>query len=32
VVDAIAGVETNHKDKPVAPVVMNRVYIEELAA
>ena len=32
VVDAIASVETNHKDKPVEPVVMNRVYIEELAA
>ena len=32
VVDAIAAVETNHKDKPVEPVVMNRVYIEELAA
>ena len=32
VVDAIANVERNHKDKPLQPVVMNRVYIEELAA
>lgn len=32
VVDAIANVERNHKDKPLEPVVMNRVYIEELAA
>ena len=29
VVDAIAETETNHKDKPVDPVVMSRVYIEE---
>jgi len=32
VVDAIAESETNHRDKPVDPVVMNRVYIEEAAA
>jgi cyclophilin family peptidyl-prolyl cis-trans isomerase len=32
VVDAIAGVERNHSDKPLEPVVMNRVFIEELAA
>jgi cyclophilin family peptidyl-prolyl cis-trans isomerase len=32
VVDAIAEVETNPKDKPVEPVVMNRVYLEEMAA
>src|SRR5688572_7966318 len=32
VVDAIAGVERNQKDKPLEPVVMNRVYIEEAAA
>jgi cyclophilin family peptidyl-prolyl cis-trans isomerase len=31
VVDKIAEVETNHKDKPVEPVVMERVYIEEAA-
>jgi cyclophilin family peptidyl-prolyl cis-trans isomerase len=29
VVDKIAESQTNHKDKPVEPVVMNRVYIEE---
>src|SRR5437868_7117042 len=29
VVNAIAGVSTNQKDKPHEPVVMNRVYIEE---
>lgn len=32
VVDAIASVDRNHSDKPLVPVVMNRVYIEELAA
>ena len=32
VVDSIATVERNHSDKPLEPVVMNRVYIEELAA
>ena len=32
VVDAIASVERNHSDKPLEPVVMNRVFIEELAA
>ncbi len=32
VVDAIANVERNQNDKPLEPVVMNRVYIEELAA
>ncbi|QYO66323.1 peptidylprolyl isomerase [Leptolyngbya sp. 7M] len=31
VVDAIANVERNAKDKPLEPVVMNRVYIEEAA-
>lgn len=31
VVDAIANVPTNHSDKPIDPVVMNRVYIEEAA-
>lgn len=31
VVDAIANVPTNHNDKPIDPVVMNRVYIEEAA-
>jgi cyclophilin family peptidyl-prolyl cis-trans isomerase len=31
VVDKIAEVETNQKDKPVEPVVMERVYIEEAA-
>jgi cyclophilin family peptidyl-prolyl cis-trans isomerase len=29
VVNAIAEVETNQNDKPVEPVVMQRVYIEE---
>jgi cyclophilin family peptidyl-prolyl cis-trans isomerase len=29
IVDAIAETETNHKDKPVDPVVMNKVYVEE---
>src|SRR6478735_2932091 len=29
VVDAIAGVQTNQSDKPLEPVVMNKVYIEE---
>jgi cyclophilin family peptidyl-prolyl cis-trans isomerase len=29
VVDKIAEVETSQKDKPVEPVVMERVYIEE---
>jgi cyclophilin family peptidyl-prolyl cis-trans isomerase len=28
-VDKIAEVETNHKDKPVEPVVMEKVYVEE---
>ena len=32
VVDAIANVERNHNDKPLEPVVMNRVHIEELAS
>jgi len=32
VVDAIANVERNHKDKPLEPVVMSRVYIEEQAS
>jgi cyclophilin family peptidyl-prolyl cis-trans isomerase len=31
VVDKIAEVETSQKDKPVEPVVMERVYIEEAA-
>lgn len=31
VVDAIANVERNAKDKPLEPVVMNRVFIEEPA-
>ncbi|QQS33278.1 MAG: peptidylprolyl isomerase [Acidobacteriota bacterium] len=31
VVDAIAGVARNQNDKPLEPVVMNRVYIEEAA-
>jgi len=30
VVDAIAAVERNPNDKPLEPVVMERVYIEEL--
>ena len=29
VVDAIAAVQTNQNDKPLEPVVMNKVYIEE---
>ena len=29
VVDAIAAVERNASDKPLEPVVMERVYIEE---
>jgi cyclophilin family peptidyl-prolyl cis-trans isomerase len=29
VVDAIANVQTNEKDKPLEPVVMERVFIEE---
>lgn len=29
VVNEIAGVQTNQNDKPLDPVVMNRVYIEE---
>ena len=29
VVDQIASVQTNQNDKPLEPVVMNRVYIEE---
>ncbi len=32
VVDAIASVERNPSDKPLEPVVMNRVYIEESAS
>lgn len=32
VVDAIATVDRNPNDKPLEPVVMNRVYIEELAS
>lgn len=32
VVDAIANVPTNANDKPLEPVVMNRVYVEELAS
>ncbi|MEW6362321.1 MAG: peptidylprolyl isomerase [Pyrinomonadaceae bacterium] len=32
VVDAIANVPVNSSDKPLEPVVMNQVYIEELAA
>lgn len=32
VVDAIASVERNPSDKPLEPVVMNRVYIEEAAS
>ncbi len=30
VVDAIASVDRNHNDKPLEPVVMSRVYVEEL--
>jgi cyclophilin family peptidyl-prolyl cis-trans isomerase len=29
IVDAIAAVQTNQNDKPLEPVVMNKVYIEE---
>jgi len=29
VVNAIAEVDTNHRDKPLEPVVMKKVYIEE---
>lgn len=29
VVDQIASVQTNQNDKPLEPVVMNRVYVEE---
>jgi cyclophilin family peptidyl-prolyl cis-trans isomerase len=32
VVDTIAETETTHNDKPVDPVVMNKVYIEDGAA
>ncbi|HJS50923.1 MAG TPA: peptidylprolyl isomerase [Pyrinomonadaceae bacterium] len=32
VVDAIANVDRNSNDKPLQPVVMNRVYIEEQAS
>jgi cyclophilin family peptidyl-prolyl cis-trans isomerase len=32
VVDAIANVDRNPNDKPLEPVVMNRVYIEEAAS
>lgn len=32
VVDAIAEVATNPNDKPLEPVVMNRVYVEEPAS
>ena len=32
VVDAIANVDRNPNDKPLEPVVMNRVYIEEPAS
>jgi cyclophilin family peptidyl-prolyl cis-trans isomerase len=32
VVDTIAESETNDRDKPIDPVVMNRVYIEEAGA
>ena len=31
VVDAIADVQTNERDKPLQPVVMNRVYVEDAA-
>ncbi len=30
IINAIAEVETNHNDKPVEPVVMQKVYIEEV--
>jgi cyclophilin family peptidyl-prolyl cis-trans isomerase len=29
VVNSIAETQTNHRDKPLEPVVMNKVYIEE---
>ncbi len=29
IINAIATVGTNHKDKPDQPVIMNRVYVEE---
>ena len=29
VVNAIAEVETNHRDKPLEPIMMEKVYIEE---
>lgn len=32
VVDAIAETQTGNNDKPIEPVVMQRVYIEEIAA
>ncbi len=32
VVDSIATVERNHNDKPLEPILMERVYIEETAA
>lgn len=32
VVDAIAVVDRNQNDKPLEPVVMNKVYIEEIAS
>jgi cyclophilin family peptidyl-prolyl cis-trans isomerase len=32
VVDTIAESETNDRDKPIDPVVMNRVYVEEAGA
>ncbi len=32
VVDTIAAVERNNSDKPIDPVVMNKVYIEEPAS
>lgn len=32
VVDSIAEVQTNERDKPLEPVIMERVYIEEPAA
>jgi hypothetical protein len=32
VIDNIAEVETNERDKPLEPVVMNRVYIENSAS
>jgi len=31
VIDAIANVQTNERDKPLEPVVMERVYIENAA-